>query len=145
MLPIYREIAGKVESVEFIKYVKTPAEAKAYIREQAGKSIYTYYSPDLSKFTGKEEGRLIKEKLVGKHSFKLWLVPIPDEDYEYVAGYDYVIEGPNWLSGNLKAQGYNEEEIFTYFDNCNMSDVSNAYEEASNREYLARCSAAGEY
>lgn len=50
-------------------------------------------------------------------------------------GYDYIISGPNWLSGYLKAQGFNELEVFNYFDQVTMEDVSAAWE-ARNEKAL---------
>jgi hypothetical protein len=48
-------------------------------------------------------------------------------------GYDYIIAGPNWLSGYLKAQGYNEFEIFEYFDQVSSEDVRADWEARSEQ------------
>jgi hypothetical protein len=74
-----------------------------------------------------EQFKIILTKTVNGQTFTLELHAIPNEDYSEVSGYDYIISGPNWLSGYLKAQGYNEMAIFEYFDQCTMQDVNDAW------------------
>jgi hypothetical protein len=87
----------------------------------------------------------IATKTVGKHTFELQIQAIPCEDYKIVVDYDYIISGPNWLSGFLKKQGYNEFEIFEYWNSVTIQYVNDAHESASDRLYNARCAAMGEY
>lgn len=69
----------------------------------------------------REYYRNIKVKTVGKSEFVLQLQAAPE------GGYDYIIAGPNWLSGRLKAQGFDEREIFEYFDEVTEQTVKDAW------------------
>ena len=81
-----------------------------------------------------EQFKLILEKTVGKHTFTLELHARPDEDFKYVETYDYIISGPNWLSGYLKAQGYSEMEVFEYWEQVTITDANNAWEAYHERQ-----------
>lgn len=76
----------------------------------------------------KEQFKIIITKIVNGQTFTLELHAIPNEDYTEVASYDYIIAGPNWLSGYLKAQGYNEMEVFEYFEQVTIQDVRDAWD-----------------
>jgi hypothetical protein len=136
---IYKQLKSNnpTASLEYVRRESNFFDAVRFIDDRKDKDIYEYSSPQLVPFTGKEEGRLIMQKTVGGHEFKLWLVAIPCDEYRFITGYDYMIDGPNWCSGHLKAHGYNEEEIFTYFDNCSIEDVKSAHEAANERSYFS--------
>jgi len=72
----------------------------------------------------------IATKTVNGHKFVLQIQKVygyfNDEIFE--EGYDYIISGPNWLSGFLKAQGMNEQQIFEYFDEVTIEDVNSAWD-----------------
>ena len=76
--------------------------------------------------------RNIAVKVVGKHEFVLQLQEITDMNGK-VEGYDYIISGPNWLSGFLKAQGMSEKEVFEYWDEVTIEDANDAWEEHYER------------
>lgn len=71
--------------------------------------------------------RTIAVKEVNGSVFILQLQEDYDSNYE-VCGYDYIISGPNWLSGRLKAQGLDEREIFEYWDQVTVQDIKDAWE-----------------
>jgi hypothetical protein len=74
----------------------------------------------------------IATKTVNGHKFVLQIQKIYSHDTStgeiYEDGYDYIISGPNWLSGFLKAQGMNEQEIFEYWDQVTIEDVNDAWD-----------------
>lgn len=79
--------------------------------------------------------KIILEKTINGQRFTLELHELLDQDsYNehdktfLSAGFDYVISGPNWLSGYLQKQGFSEFEIFEYFEKVSMQDVSDAWE-----------------
>jgi hypothetical protein len=79
--------------------------------------------------------KIILEKTVNGQRFTLELHELLDQDSFNKAdnsflseGFDYIISGPNWLSGYLRKQGYNDFEIFEYFEEVTMQDVSAAWE-----------------
>ena len=68
--------------------------------------------------------RNLARKVVNGSEFVLQLQLVEaDDHYGIKEHYDYVIAGPNWLSGRLKAQGINEREIFEYWDEVSYEDV----------------------
>lgn len=78
--------------------------------------------------------KIILTKTINGKTFTLELHELLDpesyneQDKTYLSnGFDYIISGPNWLSGYLKAQGYNELEVFEYFEQVSMTDVSDAW------------------
>jgi len=84
------------------------------------------------KFT--EQSMVISTKNIGGNVFALIFLAIPDSNYEYVKSWDYVVTGPNWCSGHLKAlHGCKNEEILEYWDNTGMNDVRDAWDAHNSR------------
>lgn len=84
---------------------------------------------------GKPYFRNLARKVVNGSEFVLQLQLVEaDEFYGIEEHYDYIISGPNWLSGRLKAQGFDEREIFEYFDEVGeqtaKDDWADYYEKA---------------
>lgn len=75
-----------------------------------------------------EQSKVILTKVVNGQIFTLELHAIPNDDYSKVESYDYIIAGPNWLSGYLKSQGYNERGIFEYFEQCTMQNINDDWD-----------------
>jgi len=66
---------------------------------------------------------LVKERKINKSVFYLMLV-------ETREGFDFVVSGPNWCSGQLRAHyGWSEQEITEYFEKSDLeADVNSSWE-----------------